>query len=64
LHSRPIERRLGFTGWAWEGVDRLPLEVADQNHWYPAWSPDGSRIAFESIVTADQHEIWIINSDG
>jgi Tol biopolymer transport system component len=46
------------------GLDRIPLEAAGQTRWLPAWSPDGSQIAFESIVTADHHEIWIMNSDG
>jgi dipeptidyl aminopeptidase/acylaminoacyl peptidase len=33
-------------------------------HMDPAWSPDGSRIAFLNIVGGDFNRIWIVNADG
>ena len=30
--------------------------------WYPAWSPDGGRIAF--VRGSDAAEIWVMNADG
>ena len=43
-------------------VDQLPSNVA------PAWSPDGSQIAFLSNREADgeagQWRIWVMNADG
>ena len=38
----------------------LNLESRSQN---PAWSPDGSRIAYESTRSGNS-EIWVMNSDG
>ncbi len=31
---------------------------------YPAWSPDGRRIAFMSPVAGDPYEIFVMNADG
>ena len=37
-----------------------PLRLTNGNYdWYPAWSPDGQKIAFER-----DHKIYIMNSDG
>jgi len=30
----------------------------------PAWSPDGSRIAFSSQVYGENSEVWVMNADG
>ena len=38
----------------------LNLESRSQN---PAWSPDGSRVAYESTRSGNS-EIWVMNSDG
>lgn len=34
------------------------------SEFHPAWSPDGSRIAFMRIAPEDRHEIWVVNADG
>lgn len=33
-------------------------------HAYPNWSPDGTKIAFQSNMLDDNFEIYVINSDG
>jgi Tol biopolymer transport system component len=30
----------------------------------PAWSPDGSQIAFQALSSSQNHDIWVINADG
>jgi Tol biopolymer transport system component len=32
-------------------------------HGYPAWSPDGGRIAF-SIIDGVEFDLWVMNADG
>ena len=34
------------------------------NDAHPAWSPDGSRIAFERGLSSASSDIWVVNSDG
>ncbi len=36
----------------------------DEVNYDPAWSPDGSKIAFTSAGTAGGSRIWVINADG
>lgn len=35
--------------------------LADQN---PAWSPDGTRIAFQAKRAGDQFDLWVMDADG
>ncbi len=44
-----------------QGVVQLTTDKADDA--YPAWSPDGSKIAFTSYRSGNA-DIWIMNSDG
>jgi len=48
------------------GVDGTGFQrLTDNSYWdlYPAWSPDGTRIAFLSLRQADL-DIYVMNSDG
>jgi Tol biopolymer transport system component len=46
-----------------DGTEKHPLSENDQNDRFPAWSPDGSMIAFESSSAVDL-DIWAMNADG
>ena len=43
------------------GQTRLTNNTADYVH--PAWSPDGSKIAFQSSLEGND-EIYVMNADG
>ena len=48
-----------------DGTDLRPLTNNGRNNFLPAWSPDGSRIAFISGTLGwDSHEVYVINADG
>lgn len=42
------------------------VEVAGGSGWYynAAWSPDGTMIAFQSVIVGPVGNIWIVNADG
>jgi hypothetical protein len=46
-----------------DGSDQKRLTTAGGQHRTPAWSPDGTRIAFASD-RAGSFDIWIMNADG
>ena len=46
-----------------DGSTQTRLTVLNGNSKYPRWSPDGSRIGFESDVSGNE-EIYIMNADG
>ena len=46
-----------------DGSDRRRVTPGDGLHWYPTWSPDGSRLAFASTQEGS-FEIFTINLDG
>jgi len=49
-----------------DGSGRLTLSGGAGFAWYPAWSPDGSQLAFSSNrgnVNAGT-DIWIVNANG
>ncbi len=44
---------------------RVPLTDGTGMKWFPAWSPDGSQIAYVNEEGGDQGmQIWIMNADG
>jgi Tol biopolymer transport system component len=50
------------------GLHQLTSDVAPDNSLFPAWSPDGSKIAFSSTrertSTDPGLDIWVMNADG
>ena len=45
-----------------DGSGRTRLtEIPGNDHWPPAWSPDGTRIAFTSDATKGNPEIYVMN---
>jgi Tol biopolymer transport system component len=48
-----------------DGSGRTRLtDIPGNDHWPPAWSPDGTRIAFTSDGAGQDGEIQVINADG
>ena len=55
-----------------DGSGQTRLTINEFENYNPAWSPDGTKIAFDSILDADcteisvcsSSEIWVMNSDG
>ena len=47
-----------------DGTGRRQLTTAPELDDSPAWSPDGSRIAFRSYRGGHDGEIWVMNADG
>jgi hypothetical protein len=46
-----------------EGAEVIPLTNTAEPEYNPAWSPDGSRIAFDSLVSGES-DVYTISSDG
>jgi Tol biopolymer transport system component len=46
-----------------DGTGLRKLTDNSVNDWAPAWSPDGSRIAYCSGMN-DRYEIWVMDADG
>jgi Tol biopolymer transport system component/serine/threonine protein kinase len=54
-----------FDIWRYRpGRDTEPLIVSSLNELNPQYSPDGSRIAFESDRSGEAMEIWVAQADG
>jgi Ca2+-binding RTX toxin-like protein len=47
------------------GANRQSLSNNDtMNEVEPAWSPDGTQIVYKGIAADNNHDIWLMNSDG
>ena len=46
-----------------DGSGQTSLTDNAARDWHPAWSPDGTKIAFDSDRDGD-HEIYVMNADG
>jgi TolB protein len=58
------ERFLGL--YVFDGAGSNPRRITP-DEWeaqYPAWSPDGRRIAFTHVVPPNSFDIWAVNADG
>ena len=55
----------GLTTWIVpaEGGEPLRLSAPQQSAGYPAWSPDGRRLALE-VEQDGRTQIWVVNRDG
>ena len=50
-----------------DGSNQIPLTENGDSDFLPAWSPDGTKIAFSKDVTADgipNAEIYVMNPNG
>jgi TolB protein len=45
------------------GTNKVKLSNSGANDQYPQWSPDGSKIIFESVRDGNT-EIYVMNADG
>jgi Tol biopolymer transport system component len=52
--------------WLKDADGSNAVEVAGGSGWYynAAWSPDGTMIAFQSVIVGPVGNIWIVNADG
>ncbi len=47
-----------------DGSNPARLTNRSQNDWGPVWSPDGSKIVFQSNLGDNNYEILVMNADG
>jgi TolB protein len=72
----PDGRRFVLTGkradeqffglYVFDGAGSNPRRITP-DEWeaqYPAWSPDGRRIAFTHVVPPNEFDIWVVHADG
>ncbi len=46
------------------GGEPLPLATEAYEDYAPSWSPDGDWIAYQSTLTSDVSEVWVMRRDG
>ena len=47
-----------------DGTDRVRLTDTPAQETWPAWSPDGTRVAYTSNASGDFQDIWVMDADG
>ena len=47
-----------------DGSNQIPLTASLDPEYNPAWSPDGSKIAFDSGPRGGDIDIYVMTSDG
>lgn len=47
-----------------EGGNPIPLATEAYEDYAPSWSPDGEWIAYQSTLTSERSEVWIMRRDG
>ncbi|MEO7684655.1 MAG: hypothetical protein ABIU86_12060, partial [Gemmatimonadaceae bacterium] len=47
-----------------DGSSAKALTTNPRGDWHPAWSPDGTKIAFSRGVSTNIRDIWTMNADG
>jgi Tol biopolymer transport system component len=62
--KRAGERFLGLYVFAGKGSNPRRITPDEWEAQYPAWSPDGGRIAFTHVVPPNEFDIWVVNPDG
>jgi dipeptidyl aminopeptidase/acylaminoacyl peptidase len=58
------DRFLGLYAFGRLGSDPRRITPDEWEAQYPAWSPDGRRIAFTHVVPPNSFDIWVVNADG
>jgi TolB protein len=58
------DRFLGLYVFDANGSNPLRITPDKWEAQYPAWSPDGRRIAFTRVVPPNEFDIWLVNVDG
>jgi Tol biopolymer transport system component len=62
--KRAGDRFLGLYVFDTAGSNPRRITPDEWEAQYPAWSPDGRRIAFTHVVPPNSFDIWVVNADG
>jgi TolB protein len=62
--KRRSEQFLGLYVFDETGTNARRITPDGWEAQYPAWSPDGRRIAFTHVVPPNAFDIWVVNADG